>query len=180
MSQTPDYFSDILAPGEVLVALLGGPGPSVERATGVEQTWYQLGLTGTRMLVVRLVQAPLALQYQPAQRIAAGKEFVRIGRFPRTRSSPARLEIRGCGDPITMLDIDSEKIFPLVEPFLLAWGGVVEGAGELAIKEDDPYDAPEKTEVGKLFLVAGIILAILWACCGCSGLSILVKNYLLT
>ena len=178
VSQTPDYFSDILLPGEVLVALLGGSGPTVERATGVEHTWFQLGLTGTRLLVVRLVQPPLALNYQPVQRIAVAKELIAIARFPRTPSSVARLEIRGCGDLITLLDIDSEKIFPLVEPFLLAWGGPVDGSGTVAVREADPYDAPHKTETGKLFLLAGAIAVILWLCCGCSGIGLIVKNFL--
>lgn len=177
MSQTPDYFSDILLPGEVLLAILGGPGPPAERADGTERCWYQLGLTGGRLLIVKLVQTPIALNYQPVQRVAVAREFVKIGRYPRTKISAARLVVQGAGDPISVFDIDSEKIFPYVEPFLLAWGGPVDGAGELAVVPEDPYDAPDKTETGKLFLVAGVVGVILWACCGCSGIGLIVKNY---
>ena len=44
MASTQDYFSDMLAPGEQVIAGLGAAGPVVERAVGQEHVWFQLGV----------------------------------------------------------------------------------------------------------------------------------------
>lgn len=177
MSQAPDYFSDILAPGEVVLAHLGGAGPVVERPNGPERVWYQLGVTGARVLVVKLVQSAMTGTYAPQARLAVGKEFVAIRRFPRTSASPAHLEIRGAGDPITIVDIDDKTVFPFVEPFLAAWGGQVEGAGVVVPREREPDDYhPPSVENTKLLYAVIAILAILWACCGCAGLGLAIRQ----
>lgn len=179
MSQTPDYFSDMLLPGEALVATLGGPGPAVETRQGPERSWYQIGLTPTRFLLVKMVQGPRGGDYQPVARLASGREFIRINRFPRTPSSAARLDIAGCGDPFSLVDIDSPQVFPYVEPFLATWGGPVGGAGNVAQREAAiDYTAPS-TEGGKLLLVALVSFGLLWTCCGCAGLIGMIKAWIL-
>lgn len=179
MAQAPDYFSDALGPGEQVLAELGGPGPAVERKTGPERVWWQLGVTAGRVLVVKLVQSALTGNYAPQGRWAVGRDFVRIRRFPRTPASAAHLEILGVGEPIHILDIDDPSVFPFVEPFLAAWGGVVEGAGTVKERERDPYDSVQAPVEGiKLMYVAIAVAVILWACCGCSGLAFVVKGWL--
>ena len=179
MAQAPDYFSDMLGPGEVLMATLGGPGPTVERKLGQDKTWFQLAFTQSRLLMVKLVQGPMGGSYQPTQRLAAPKEFTRIARFPRTPVSPARLEIEGCGDPIHVHDIDDPNIFPYVEPFLVAWGGALQGAGAVAARAHDPYDAAPQTDTGKLLVVVLSGIVLLGFICGCGMLATVVKFYIL-
>ena len=181
MTQAPDYFSDILGPGEEIVAQLAGPGPTVERPRGPERCWFQLAVTPGRVLVVKLVQSALTGAYTPQARLAAGKEFVRIRRFPRTSLRGAHLEILGFGDMIDVCDIDDPTVFPFVEPFIAAWGGRIEGAGELVTAQKDPYDEVRAPLEGiKLMYVAIAIVVIFWFCCGCAGLGFVVKNYLLS
>lgn len=177
--QAPDYFSDILGPGEQVVATLGGPGPTLERASGPERIWYQLGLTQGRILVVKLVQSALTGTYAPQARVAVGKEFIRVRRFPRTPASSAHLEILGAGEPIQVLDIDDEKIFPYVEPFLTAWGGNVEGAGLVVARAADPYATPEGVEGMKVLYAIIAVVVIGWSCACCSGLGLAVKGWIL-
>ncbi len=180
MPQAPDYFSDILAPGEAVLAHLGGAGPTLERSGGPERVWYQLGVTPTRVLVVRLVQSSMTGTYTPQARLAVGKEFVRIRRFPRTPASAAHLEILGVGDPITLVDIDDTSVFPFIEPFLAAWGGRVEGGGVVVARERDPYDQIQAPLEGTKLLYAIIaILVIGWFCCGCAGLGVVVNQWLI-
>jgi hypothetical protein len=179
MAGTQDYFSDMLAPGEQVVAGLGAPGPIVERRVGQELVWYQLGVSQLRLLAVKLVQGPLGDGYKPVARWAVGREFVRIARFPRTPRSAARLEISGLPEPIVAMNIDEPAIFPHVEPFLLAWGGVVEGAGELAAHARDPLDDEPATDTRKLLVLVGAGLALMMACCGCAGLGAAVRTWVL-
>lgn len=175
-----DYFSDVLAPGEQVLAELGAPGPSAERAAGPERVWYQLAVTPTRVLLVRLIQSPSSGSYAPVARLAVGKEFVRIRRFPRTPHSQAHLEILGVGDPVTLVDIDDKSVFPFLEPFLAAWGGQVEGAGVIVERDRDPYDnVGEKLEAKKLIYVVAAFFVLFWLCCGCAGLGVLVRQVLM-
>lgn len=179
MAQAADNFSDILLPGEAVLATLGGPGPTAERAFGPERSWFQVAVTPTRLLMVRMVQSQVTLQYTPQQRLAAGKELTRIRRFPRTPASSARLEIYGCGDPIVIYDIDDPNIFPYVEPFLAAWGGAVEGGGELKVRAVDPnYEGPARDNK-QLLIFAGAVAAILFLCCGCAGFGGVMRFYVL-
>ena len=179
MAQAPDYFSDILAPGEDLLATLGGPGPAGDKKKGAEQVWYQLALTHHRLLLVKLVTSPLTGAYSPQSRLAADKSALRMRRYPRTPASPARLEILGAGDAIEIVDIDDEKIFPYVEPFLAAWGGPVDGAGQVAVRAHDPYAAHAKLDSHKLLYTALIACLIGCLCCGGSGVIYGIKAWLL-
>lgn len=180
MAQAPDYFSDMLAPGEDLLATLGGPGPAGDKKKGAaDPVWFQLALTHHRLLLVKLVANGLTGAYVPQSRLAADKSALRMRRFPRTPASPARLEILGAGDPIEVVDIDDEKIFPYVEPFLAAWGGPVDGAGQLAVRQRDPYAEDAKLDSHKLLYTALIVLFIGWLCCGCAGVVYGVKAWLL-
>lgn len=179
MASAQDYFSDMLAPGEQVIAGLGAPGPVVERAVGQDQVWFQLGVTQLRVLAVKLVQGPLGDGYKPTARWATGREFVRIARFPRTPRSAARLELSGLPEPIVALNIDEVGIFPHVEPFLLAWGGVVEGAGLLQPHEHDPLDDDPAADTRKLGILIGVGLALMVLCCGCSGVGVVVRTWIL-
>ena len=179
MGRPPDYFTDMLGPGEQLLAALGAPGPTIERPMGLEKTWYQLGVTSSRFLVVKMVQGPIAHSFSVSGRLVALKNLVRISRFPRTGSSSARLEIEGLGEPVVLYDIDDTAVFPFVQPFLTAWGGHVQGAGHLEVRERDPFHGPGHLDVRKLviFLVAMVVM--LWLCCGCAGLGGLLRGWLM-
>jgi len=178
MADNADYFSDLLAPGEAIVASIAGPGPAVQRRVGEEQVWYQLAVTPTRLLVVRLVKGPMGTTYQPANRFAVDKHYIRVARFPRTHISHARLTITGAGDRVELLDIDDPTIFPTVEPFLVAWGGTVEGGGQVHMAELDP-EAEARHDTRKLLIVMGVGLGLMILCCGCSSLIGLIRAYLL-
>ena len=179
MSGGPDYFSDMLAPGEDILATLGGPGPTVERKKGApEHTWFQLALTYHRLLVVKLTMSPLTGGYAPTARLAADKSTLRVRRYPRTPASPARLEIVGAGDPIQVVDIDDEKIFPYLDPFLAAWGGPVDGAGIVAARAADPYAAGPAVEGMKVFYTVLVLATLAWLCMGCAGVISVVRAFL--
>ena len=175
----PDYFSDLLLAGESVVATIGGPGPAKQQMTGEHRSWYQLGMTETRLLVIRLVQPPLASRYQPTHRYAVTKQAVTISRFPKTPRSPARLHIIGAGEPIDLIGIDDPTIYPLVEPFLQAWGGAVGGGGQLHVAEHDPFDADARTDTRKLLIVVGVCLGMAAFCCGCSAFAAILRTLVL-
>ena len=177
MASAPDYFADMLGPGEQILAILGASGPTYERPTGPERTWFQLAVTQGRFIVIKMVQTPLATSYQVTNRMAAAKEFVRIARFPRTPASAARLEISGFPESVTVLDIDDSRVFPYVEPFLAGWGGVLEGGGIVKSRDADPYDeAPPQDDKKKLLILAGVCIGIMVLCCGCGGLGVLIRD----
>ena len=179
MSGAPDYFSDMVAPGEDVLATLGGAGPTVEKKKGSpEHTWFQLALTHHRLLVVKLVMSPLTGSYAPTARLAADKSTLRFRRYPRTPASPARLEIVGAGDPIQVVDIDDEKIFPFMEPFLAAWGGPVDGAGIVAARRADPVSSGPPVEGMKVFYTALVLATLAWLCMGCAGVISVARAFL--
>lgn len=180
MSATPDWLSDLLVPGESIVAGLSGPGPSVQKAVGAEHIWFQLAFTQGRLLVVRLVQSALGGGWQPAQRYAVERHHLVVRRFPRTPGGAARIEIEGAGAPIQLLDIDAAERFPAVEPFLRAWGGFVGGEGEVRAMIPDPVLVDSRAETQKLLLVVGVGFALMAGCCGCSGISWVIRSWLAT
>ena len=175
----PDYFSDLLLADETVVASIGGPGPAKQQMTGEHRSWFQLAITQTRLLVVRLVQPPLSSRYQPTHRYAVPKQAVQISRFPLTPRSAARLHIEGAGEPIDLYGIEDPATYPMVEPFLQAWGGVVGGGGELRVSAADPFDADARTDSRKLFAVVGVCLAMAAFCCGCSAIATVVRTLML-
>lgn len=169
-----DPFVDLLAPGELVIASMAGGGPP--KANGA-RVWIQLALTdvgasaaGQRLLAVVLVQAPHGGAWQPVARHAAYSAQVRLARYPRTPSSPARIEVLGLPDPLVVLDIDDPSVFPHLEPFLAAWQGPIEGGGvvhQRAVEQQLQSSGPDP----KLLLaVAGGILALVVMCCACSGI----------
>lgn len=180
MSATPDWFSDLLVPGESVVAGISGPGPSVRKAVGDEHIWFQLGFTQGRLLVVRLVQSALGGGWQPTQRYAVERHHLVVRRYPRTPGGPARLEIEGAGALIQLQDIDEAERFPAVEPFLRAYGGPVGGDGEVRAIAPDPISQDPRTETRKLLLLVGVGFALLAGCCGCSGLTWVIRSWLAT
>jgi hypothetical protein len=161
-----DPFDALLSPGEVVLAVLSGPGP----VDGQNASWFQLAWTPGRLLVVRSVRGPLSTSFAPAQRFAASRMGLRVSRFPRTPGGAARLEVEGAGMPISVVGIDESTIFAQVEPFLAAWGGPVQGAGEIRVVRADPYAADPSTDTRKLLMVMGVCLGMVVLCCGCSGL----------
>jgi hypothetical protein len=156
MSGAPDYFTDLLLEGEPLQATLAGPA-----ADG--KTWIQLGVTPFRMVAVKLVQNESG-EYKPALRQVVQKDTVRIRRFPRSQVGKARIEVWGFQkDPLVLVDVDDPTIFPLVEPFLEAWGGFADGTPSFT-RSRDPHEAMERSR--RLYWAAGAaVLALL--SCGC-------------
>ncbi len=175
MSQSADWFSDLLEPGEVITATLGGPGPADPRRS--DDVWLQLAWTPRRLLVVRLVGKGGA--YRPSRQFALPRQGLLLHRFPRTPRSAARLEVQGHGQHLQVLNIDDPSIFPYLEPFLVAWGGAVSGGGDLQVAERDPYETEGEADTNKLLLVAGLGVALVALCCGCSSLVTLVRFYVL-
>lgn len=174
MSEAADWFSDLLEPGEAIRATLGGPGPAGQRG---EEVWFQLAWTDRRLLVVRLVGK--AGSFRPARQYGLPRQGLFISRFPRTPRSAARLEIQGHGQHVQVLQIDDPAIFPYLEPFLVAWGGPVSGGGQLQVAERDPYEAEGESDTRKLLAVAGVGVALVAVCCGCSSLITLLRFYIL-
>ncbi|RME28646.1 MAG: hypothetical protein D6798_01935, partial [Deltaproteobacteria bacterium] len=164
----PDLFADLLLPGEsILATMAAGAAPRQDGA----RTWVTLGLTAQRLLAVVLVQAPHGGPWQPAARHAAPRTAVRLARFPRTPGAPARLEVHGLPEPLVLQDIDDPMVFPWLEPFLAAWGGPVDGAGNVRPREVQPVldsgGGPDPRLL--LAIVAGIVM-FGFICCGCGGL----------
>lgn len=165
-------FVDLLTPGEGVVATMAGAGPA--KANGA-RVWIQLALTdgpagGQRLLAVVLVQAPHGGAWQPVARHAAHSAQVRLARYPRTPTSAARLELHGLPEPLLVQDIDDPAVFPYLEPFLGAWTGPVEGAGIVHPRATEEASGGSSVDPKLLLAVVGLLLALVIACCACSGL----------
>ena len=173
MTSQIDYFSDMLEPEEPMVAVLGGPGAPDSDLGAI---WYQAAVTPRRMLIVQLAQGGLQSSYQPTRRMVLDKAAVQVARYPRTDQSAARLEITGFEVPVTIIDIDRPDLFALVEPFIVAWGGRLEGAG--TIRQNTVLEDPAGPDIdtGKLLLIGGLFVGLFMTCCGCSGVILLIKN----
>ena len=130
------------------------------------ETWYQLATTDDRVLAVQLQKSPTG-SYQPTKRLAASKATVHINRYAATTSSPARIELTGLDIPITIVDIDRPDIFPLIEPFIVSWGGRLGGDGthRPSIQHGHFKTQNEK----KLVLIAAGLLSATIFFCGCAG-----------
>ena len=170
-------FVDLLAPGEEVLATMAGSGPP--KANGA-RVWVQLALaqaglspvggSAQRLLVVVLVQAPHGGPWQPVVRHAGYTAGLRLARYPRTPSSPARLEIAGLPEAVVVRDIDDPAVFPYLEPFLAAWAGPVEGAGVVQQRAIEDASRPSGPDPKLMLAVVGGLLALVALCCGLSGL----------
>lgn len=172
MSTDPSTpFIDLLAPGEQIVATMAGAGPPLPNGARV---WNQLALAQgpgpQRLLAVVLVQAPHGGAWQPVKRYARPSAEVRLGRFPRTPRTAARLELDGLDEHLSILDIDDPAVFPYLEPFLAAWAGRVEGAGSVAARQVEAPVQGSGPDPRLLLAVAGGILLFVALCCGASSL----------
>ena len=157
-----DYFSDLLENGEQISSTVAGPGAP---NAGIE-TWYQLATTENRILSVTLQKNALG-NFQPVQRLVAPKTAVQINRFTNIDPAGARLEVMGLEETITIVEIDRPDIFPMVEPFIVAWGGRLGGTGSTPPAQVTIAGTPidEKT----LVMLAIALLGITIFFCACAG-----------
>ena len=158
-----DYFSDLLEDGEQISSTVAGPGAP---EAGVE-TWYQLATTANRILSVRLQKNALG-NFQPTQRLSAQKTAVQINRFTNTDPGGARLEVMGLEEAITIVEIDRPDIFPLVEPFIVAWGGRLGGTGSTPPTQVTIAGTP--IDEKKLMMIGIALLGITIFFCACAGI----------
>ena len=164
MSQHLDYFSDMLIEGEQIRAAVAGPGASADSGT----VWLQLAATEQRILVIELHMGPTG-SYSPVQRLAAPSQQIQLERYPKTDDSLARLELYGFEKPIVMVEIDRTDVFPNVEPFIVAWGGRLGGAGtgRTSVPLNKP---PTPIERKTLIILASFFIALSSLACACGGI----------
>lgn len=167
-------FADMLLPGEAVAAQLAGEGRTVERGHGVERTWWQVGLTQERLLVIRMKQAAGTDRWEVIARLAGARPNLRIAYYNRTPADTARVTIDGCGDRIVFIDVDKPPLLPQVKPFLAAWGGPVGGGDTVANEEVDLYHGDGK-DSKTLMYVAGAMLGLFIVCCGCVGIASVLR-----
>ena len=158
-----DYFSDLLEDGEQISSTVAGPGTP----NAGDETWYQLATTAKRILSVTLQKNALG-NFQPIQRLAAQKSDVHVNRFTNTDPGGARLEILGLAEPITIVDIDRPDIFPMVEPFIVAWGGRLGGTGSTPPSQIAIAGTP--IDEKKLMMIGIALLGITIFFCACAGI----------
>ena len=157
-----DYFSDLLLDGEQISSTVAGPGVPEES----NEIWYQLATTRDRILTVKLKKSPLG-HFQPVHRMAGLKTDVHIRRFAETDPAGARLEIIGLEEDITIVAIHRPDIFPLVEPFIVSWGGRLGGTGS-SQRPPLQVNAPNLDEK-KLMMIAIGLLGVTIFFCACAG-----------
>jgi hypothetical protein len=162
-------FADMLLPGETVVAQLSGEGRTVERGHGLERTWWQVGLTQQRLLVVRMTQAAGTDRWDVIARLAGARAAVQIAHFPRTATDTARLTIDGSGDRIVFVDVDRPPVLPQVAPFLTAWGKPIAGGDTVAGVELDTYNDQGGAGQKTFLYLAGAMFVFFLLCCGCMG-----------
>ena len=124
MTQPINHFSDLMDSAETIVSTLAGPGADVDSSP----VWFQLAVTERRLLVVELRLGSTGA-WQPVRREAAPLDAVAMARHQRTARTAPRLIVEGLGTIITVVDIDREDVFPMVEPLIVAWGGRLGGTG---------------------------------------------------
>jgi hypothetical protein len=163
MSSHLDYFSDLLEDGEQIRSTVAGPSTP---ENGVEG-WVQLATTDSKVLAIKLQQGPLG-NYQPVQRMSTSRGAVQIARYPKSDQSPARLELTGFEIPITLIHIDRPDIFPLVEPFIVSWGGRLGGSG--TVRPSHQSIQLSTIDEKKLVMIAIGLLGTTIFFCGCAGI----------
>ena len=171
MADTINYFSDLLHTDDTIRSTLAGPGTPVDGAA----VWFQLAVTDTRLLVVELRARPGA-GWQPVRREAADLSAVHLARHQRSDAEPARLVIDGLGAPLTVVDIDRDDVFPMVEPLIVAWGGRLGGTGagrpaahRSSTPEPTPLDRIPAAQRKPLVIGVGclVLMALSCATAGC-------------
>ncbi len=158
-----DYFSDLLEDGEQISSVVAGPGAPNASA----DTWYQLATTESRILAVTLQKNALG-NFQPVLRLSAKKTTIQLNRFSSTDPGGARLEVIGLDEAITVVDIDRPDIFPLIEPFIVAWGGRLGGTGSTPPQHITFAGTPVNEK--KLMMIGVVLLGITVFFCGCAGI----------
>ncbi len=170
-------FTDMLAPGETVLAQLAGEGRRIETVNGMERTWWQVALTRDRLLVIRMRAAPGLDRWELVGRVAAPRGNLRFTHFQRTSTDTARLTIEGVGEPIVFIDVDKPPVLPQVQPFLAAWGGPVRGGESVAVVDPDAQN-DNGADTKKFLIAAGVLLALFMICCGCLGLGGVLRQLL--
>jgi hypothetical protein len=171
MSQHLDYFSDMLVEGEQIRAAVAGPGASTDGAT----VWFQFAATEQRTLVVELHMSPTG-SYRPVQRLMAQSIQIRVERYPKTDDALARLELHGFESPVVMVEIDRTDVFPSVEPFIVAWGGRLGGAGTGRIPQT-PIQSKTTIERKTLIILASLFIAICTLVMTCGGIVLGLSSF---
>ncbi|MDP2307064.1 MAG: hypothetical protein Q8P18_13655 [Pseudomonadota bacterium] len=162
-------FADMLLPGEIVTAQVAGEGRTIERGHGLERTWWQVGLTRDRLLVVRMKQAAGTDRWDVIARLAGPRANVRVAHFPRTAEDTARLTIDGTGDPIVFIDVDRPPVQEQVRAFLQAWGKPVMGGDTVGQAEVDVYNTDATGQ--KTFIYIAVAMLVMFVlCCGCLGI----------
>jgi hypothetical protein len=164
MTQLLDYFSDMLAEGENIQAAVAGPGAPIDGAT----VWFQFAATEQRVLVVELHMSPTG-SYRPVQRLYAQSQQIQVNRYPKTADAVSRLELHGFDGPIVMVEIDRTDVFPNVEPFIVAWGGRLGGAGTGRLPKNSIKTKTER-ERKTLIILASLFIALCTLACACGGI----------
>lgn len=170
-----DPLAELLLPHEQVLASLGCQGPPQPNGRA---TWSQIALTQGRVLVAILAQ-DYAGNWTLANRGSLDRTQVRVGQFPRTPQSAARLEVYGFPMPVVFLDIDSPEVHPVAQQLIAAWGQPVMGIAEVMLKK--PEAAPnegDNTDTKTLMwvMIAGVGMMV--ACCGCGSVLVIVRNLL--
>ncbi|MES2638861.1 MAG: hypothetical protein V4850_05245 [Myxococcota bacterium] len=161
-------FADMLLPGEVVTAQIAGEGRTVERGHGLERTWWQVGLTQERLLVIRMKQAAGTDRWEVIARLAGARSNVQVAHFPRTAADTARLSIDGSGDRIVFIDVDRPPVQEQVRAFLQAWGKPVTGGESVGQAEVDVYNTDATGQ--KTFIYIAVAMLVMFVlCCGCVG-----------
>lgn len=170
-----DPLAELLLPHEQVLASLGCQGPPQPDG---RPTWSQMALTQGRLLMVILAQ-DYAGNWLVAHQGTADRTQARIGQFPRTPNTTARLEVYGFPVPLVFVDIDSPEVHPMVQGFLATWGQPVVGIAEVMLKTPDATpNEGENTDSKTLLwvMLAGVGFMVL--CCGCGSLLAVLRNLL--
>jgi len=170
-------FTELLQPGETVLAHLAGEGRRAERGNGMERTWWHVALTRERMLVIQMRAAPGVDRWEMINRLASYRSNLRFSHFPRVGGENARLTIEGCGEPIVFIDVDRPPVLQQVAPFLAAWGGPVRG-GESVAHVDPDAQNDNSADTKKFLLAAGVLAALFFVCCGCLGVAGVLRQVL--
>lgn len=170
-----DPLAELMLPHEQVLASLGCQGPP--QANG-RATWSQVALTQGRVLVAVLAQDHTG-NWAVANRWSMDRSQVRMGQYPRTPTSVARLEIYGFPAPIVFLDIDHPQVHDTAQHLVATWGQPVMGIGEVMLKKpDEGPNEGQNTDSKTLIWVMALGIGIMVACCGCGSLLAVLRNLL--